>query len=196
MDPLVEAGFRVVAFDLPAHGAAAGGETDMIDCAAAVARVMAAQAERGHALHGVVAHSFGGAIALNLAAAHPNLVSGLVLLDPATGLDGSWMSEIADAMLGRMISSQNRELNGLAERLRRIMGATPVAGMPSNETVEAPVKLMPAISTDVPPAVGPLFGVTIKRVGATTIGGVARSGSGTGVARSGGVEFTGGGVMA
>jgi lipase len=48
----------------------------------------------------VVAHSFGSAVALALAAAHPGRVAGLVLLDPAVGLDGGWMREIADAMLG------------------------------------------------------------------------------------------------
>lgn len=47
----------------------------------------------------VLAHSFGGAVAMNLAAAHPDRVCGLVLLDPAVGLDGGWMREIADAML-------------------------------------------------------------------------------------------------
>ncbi len=47
----------------------------------------------------VVAHSFGAAIALNLAAARPDLVSGLVLLDPAVGLDGAWMRDVADSML-------------------------------------------------------------------------------------------------
>jgi lipase len=47
----------------------------------------------------VVAHSFGSAVALQLAAAHPGRVAGLVLLDPAVGLDGGWMREIADAML-------------------------------------------------------------------------------------------------
>lgn len=47
----------------------------------------------------VVGHSFGGAIALHLAAARPDLVDALVLLDPAIGLDGAWMAEIADAML-------------------------------------------------------------------------------------------------
>jgi lipase len=46
----------------------------------------------------VVGHSFGGAIALQLAAARPDLVAALLLLDPATGLDGAWMSQIADAM--------------------------------------------------------------------------------------------------
>jgi len=47
----------------------------------------------------VVAHSFGGAIALSLAAARPDLVSALLLLDPAVELDGSWMHEIAESML-------------------------------------------------------------------------------------------------
>ncbi|WP_280833309.1 alpha/beta hydrolase [Mycolicibacterium frederiksbergense] len=47
----------------------------------------------------VVGHSFGAAVALNLAAAHPDLVSGLVLLDPAVELDGQWMREIADNMM-------------------------------------------------------------------------------------------------
>ncbi|KWX21305.1 alpha/beta hydrolase [Mycolicibacterium wolinskyi] len=47
----------------------------------------------------VVGHSFGGAVALNLAAAHPDLVSGLVLLDPAVELDGEWMRDIADNMM-------------------------------------------------------------------------------------------------
>lgn len=47
----------------------------------------------------VVGHSFGGAVALHLAAARPDLVSALVLLDPATGLDGTVTAKIADAML-------------------------------------------------------------------------------------------------
>jgi lipase len=46
----------------------------------------------------VVGHSFGGALAMHLAAAHPDQVAALVLLDPAVGLDGMWMREIAEAM--------------------------------------------------------------------------------------------------
>lgn len=47
----------------------------------------------------VVGHSFGGAVALHLAATRPDRVAALVLLDPAIGLDGAWMAEIAEAML-------------------------------------------------------------------------------------------------
>jgi lipase len=46
----------------------------------------------------VVGHSFGGAVALRLAVARPDLVAALVLLDPAVGLDGGWMRDIADDM--------------------------------------------------------------------------------------------------
>jgi lipase len=45
-----------------------------------------------------VGHSFGGALALHLAATRPDLVAALLLLDPAVGLDGTWMRDIANAM--------------------------------------------------------------------------------------------------
>ncbi|WP_163895815.1 alpha/beta hydrolase [Mycolicibacterium hippocampi] len=47
----------------------------------------------------VVGHSFGGAVALSLASTRPDLVSALVLLDPAVALDGRWMREVADSMI-------------------------------------------------------------------------------------------------
>ena len=46
----------------------------------------------------VVGQSFGGAIAMHLAAARPDQVAALLLLDPAIGLDGAWTGQIADAM--------------------------------------------------------------------------------------------------
>ncbi|RVW00288.1 alpha/beta fold hydrolase [Rhodococcus xishaensis] len=47
----------------------------------------------------VVGHSFGGGLALHLAAARPDLVDSLVLLDPAIGLDGHWMRRSAEELL-------------------------------------------------------------------------------------------------
>ena len=79
VDPLVDAGFRVVAFDLPAHGVAGTGETDMVECAAAVAAVASAQSEAGHPVAAVIAHSFGVMTALLASREHgfviPKLVS-------------------------------------------------------------------------------------------------------------------------
>lgn len=57
----------------------------------------------------VMAHSFGGAIALNLAAARPDLVDALVLLDPAIGLDGNRMRAIAEEMLASPDYSDRNE---------------------------------------------------------------------------------------
>lgn len=60
VEPLLAAGFRVVAFDMPAHGASTGAELNIplgVAALAAVARVFAP-------IHAIVTHSFGGAIAL------------------------------------------------------------------------------------------------------------------------------------
>src|SRR5262249_51381327 len=62
---------------------------------AALAAVLDAEADGPVA---VVGHSFGGAIALNLAATRPDLVTSLVLLDPAVGLDGGGRRGLADDM--------------------------------------------------------------------------------------------------
>jgi lipase len=85
--------FAVTAPDLLGHGRSSWAAPWTIDAnAAALAALLDAPTV-------VVGHSFGGAIALTLAASRPDLVSALVLLDPAVGLDGRWMRDIADDML-------------------------------------------------------------------------------------------------
>jgi pimeloyl-ACP methyl ester carboxylesterase len=58
VEPLVRAGFRVIAVDLPAHGDSAGRTTDLIECTEAVRKV----GRDVGPLAAVVTHSFGGAI--------------------------------------------------------------------------------------------------------------------------------------
>ncbi|HQS30892.1 MAG: hypothetical protein B7X59_03625 [Polaromonas sp. 39-63-203] len=58
--PLVDAGFRVVAFDAPAHGESFGRSTDLIAYAAAIKAV----ARHAGPVHTLLAHSFGVAMAL------------------------------------------------------------------------------------------------------------------------------------
>ncbi len=89
--------FSMLAPDLIGHGRSSWAAPWTIEANVdALAALLDAEAD-GPVL--VVGHSFGGAVALHLAAARPDLVSGLVLLDPAVALDGGWMAEIADAML-------------------------------------------------------------------------------------------------
>ncbi|MDH6242510.1 alpha/beta hydrolase [Mycobacterium sp. OTB74] len=90
--------YALLAPDLLGHGHSSWDAPWTIDAnVAALADLLRAEAD-GPVV--VVAHSFGSAVAMNLAAAHPDLVSALVLLDPATGLDGAWMRQIADGMFG------------------------------------------------------------------------------------------------
>ncbi|HUB56069.1 MAG TPA: alpha/beta hydrolase [Mycobacterium sp.] len=87
----------VAAPDLIGHGFSSWAAPWTIDAnVTALAELLDRQAD-GPVV--VVAHSFGSAVALHLAAAHPGRVAALVLLDPAIGLDGAWTSEIAEAML-------------------------------------------------------------------------------------------------
>jgi pimeloyl-ACP methyl ester carboxylesterase len=58
--PLVDAGYRVIAFDAPAHGLSSGRTTDLVE----FARSIAAVAGDAGSLHAIVAHSFGAAMAL------------------------------------------------------------------------------------------------------------------------------------
>jgi lipase len=87
----------VAAPDLIGHGRSSWAAPWTIDGnVAALAALLEHQAE-GPVV--VVGHSFGGAVAVHLAATHPDRVAALVLLDPAIALDGTWTREIAEAML-------------------------------------------------------------------------------------------------
>jgi lipase len=88
----------VAAPDLIGHGRSSWDAPWTIEAnVAALADLLEQHADRPVA---IVAHSFGSALAMHLAAAYPDRVAAMVLLDPAVGLDGGWMREIADAMLG------------------------------------------------------------------------------------------------
>lgn len=58
--PLVEAGYRVVAFDAPAHGESSGNSADMMSYASVITTVARSL---GH-VHAIVGHSFGAACTL------------------------------------------------------------------------------------------------------------------------------------
>jgi lipase len=86
----------VAAPDLLGHGRSSWAAPWSID--ANVSALAALLDDEADAPVLVVGHSFGGAVALHLAAARPDRVATLLLLDPAVGLDGVWMRDIADGM--------------------------------------------------------------------------------------------------
>ncbi len=89
--------FGLAAPDLIGHGRSTWAAPWTIDAnIAALAALLDAQADTAVL---VVGHSFGAGLAMQLAAARPNQVAGLLLLDPAIGLGGAWMRDIAEAML-------------------------------------------------------------------------------------------------
>ena len=87
----------VLAPDLLGHGRSSWSAPWTIDANVAALSSLIEREADGPVV--VVGHSFGGAVGLHLAAACPDLVSGLVLLDPAIGLNGERMLAVAEAML-------------------------------------------------------------------------------------------------
>ena len=86
----------VAAPDLLGHGLSSWAAPWTID--ANVAALAALLDGEGDAPVLVVGHSFGGALAMHLAAVRPDRVAALLLLDPAVGLNGAWMRDIAEGM--------------------------------------------------------------------------------------------------
>jgi pimeloyl-ACP methyl ester carboxylesterase len=111
VNPLVEEGHRVVAFDLPAHGRNPGRTTNVFQAAAAVR----AAGDAFGPLHAVVGHSF-GALASTVAVAQGMPVKRVVSVAspalPEAVLDG----------FGALMGLSPRIRDGLYRRLERFAG--------------------------------------------------------------------------
>lgn len=117
---------QTLALDLPGHGAST---VDLADASApAVAEIVAAAlAGTGEPVH-IAGHSFGGAVAIALAARRPDLVASLTLIAPA-GVSGkvnrdfiagfSEMESVGDAMtaLTRLVDRPRLISRQMAERV-------------------------------------------------------------------------------
>lgn len=127
VDPLRASGFRVLAFDAPAHGETAGQRTSVFEFVACVQAI----AERVGPLHGVVGHSLGGA-SLTMALGAGLKVKRAALIAPTPNLDAevdrfvqrAGLSPEEDAALRELLPNHFRPdfwssttLLGLAPRL-------------------------------------------------------------------------------
>ncbi|MGB3301816.1 MAG: alpha/beta hydrolase [Gordonia sp. (in: high G+C Gram-positive bacteria)] len=92
-------GVRVIAPDLLGHGRSPWQPPwSITDNADALAQVLDRHLPSGRRVV-ILAHSYGSAISLALAEARPDAIAGLVLLDPAQGLDAEFAGTIAEAAM-------------------------------------------------------------------------------------------------
>ncbi len=100
---------RVVAPDLLGHGASSWEPPWAIaDQVAALSAVVDEHVPAGRRAV-IVAHSYGGAVAIALAHARPDAIAGLVLLDPAQGLEPATAREYAESSLAHWGYADARE---------------------------------------------------------------------------------------
>lgn len=113
---LVQAGFRVVAFDGPAHGNSGGSQTNLPEFAGAVRAVL----NQGGPVHGIITHSFGGSTSV-FALAHLDKsieIEKLVLIAvPASTRkvvqDFAKLVSLPNAAMDALKQILHRKLNGL-----------------------------------------------------------------------------------
>jgi pimeloyl-ACP methyl ester carboxylesterase len=84
LGPQLADDYRLVAYDRPGMGRSTGRPSDAADLDVQAATAAEVIRTLGLSKPVVVGHSYGGAVALRLALDHPDLVSGLVLLAPAS----------------------------------------------------------------------------------------------------------------
>lgn len=124
--PLLQHGFRVVAFDAPAHGRAPGRRTDIFEMRDALLRV----ADRCGPPEAVVTHSLGG-LAYMAASARRPLARAAVLVSPGIELE-----VLVGAFAGRLGLSARSAL-ALEGRLESWLGGTLEDARPRSVAVPA-----------------------------------------------------------
>lgn len=112
VDPLIEHGFRVVAFDAPAHGRTPGDRTDIFEIREALLAVAGARSP----LRGVVAHSLGSLAFLDAQSSGLH-ADACVLISPGVHLDA-----LVGAFTGR-VGLSGRTAADLKRRVASFVGA-------------------------------------------------------------------------
>jgi pimeloyl-ACP methyl ester carboxylesterase len=134
--PLVEAGFRVVSFDGPAHGDSPGARTDMIAFAAAIRAVVA----RLGGVEAIIGHSFGAACSLLALRDQKRLPKKLVLIGcPPNAI---WVTEQFGAVLGMQPATLARMRALLVQRHRGALDWEDLSMVKMARASRVPVLLM------------------------------------------------------
>ncbi|MEC4019931.1 alpha/beta fold hydrolase [Streptomyces sp. H27-D2] len=125
--PVARAGHEAVLYDLRGHGRTERPRTgyDPGTAVRDLAALLAALRLDGHPVH-LIGNSYGGTLALHAALARPDLVAGLVLIEPPLG--GDWVANMIDtlsvAALGLEDGTLHSELTTLRRRKAARLAAT------------------------------------------------------------------------
>lgn len=103
VEPLVRAGFRPTALDMPGHGASDGRQSSLVHFAAAIEAAL----EILSPVHGMIGHSLGAAAVVNVLARRPD-INRAVLIAPPAQFDAIWETfktrlGLSDAVFERMV---------------------------------------------------------------------------------------------
>ncbi len=130
-EPVRRAGYRVVLFDLPAHGLSDGRTTNLMDCGRATASVGAAFAP----LEAVICHSFGGMTALVAAEGPPRMPARFAFERMALLSSPNRLGDVT-ADFGRHFGLSHGGQRAFERRLERI-GRRPMARFTTVDLLQA-----------------------------------------------------------
>lgn len=119
--PLAAAGWRVVAYDAPAHGRSGGEMSTLIDYAASIRSV----AEAAGGVRALVGHSFGGFAALWLLARGHGVARPLEGVARVVSLSAATDVEYLVRSSGRFADGDETDLQAFREEFRRQIGGLP-----------------------------------------------------------------------
>lgn len=118
VDPVVEAGFRVLTIDLPGHGES-GADRDHWSVSGLALDIESVLDDVGVDRMILVGHSMGGPVSLEVARNHPNRTAGVVCVDALHDVEFEWPEGMAEQLVGELEADFPRGMATFVARLFR-----------------------------------------------------------------------------
>lgn len=117
VEPVADAGYRVVTLDLPGHGASAAAEQEDWSLPGLAADVEAVIDELGLERVVLVGHSMGGPVSLETARRIPGKVAGIVCVDTLHDAEFEWPEGMVESMSAQMREDYRAGIEGFLPQL-------------------------------------------------------------------------------
>lgn len=117
VEPVADAGYRVVAIDLPGHGASAAAERAEWTLPGLAADIEAVIRDLGLERVVLVGHSMGGPLALETAARMPGTVAGIVGVDTLHDAEFDWPEGMVESLTAQLSADYRAGIEGFLPQL-------------------------------------------------------------------------------